>query len=550
MNRLARFGASVRTASLPGVRPDGRWIAALAAESALPALTVWLTRQLTSGWNSPGALVWVAALAAAVASGELLRIARSWLAARQSAIIRDTVTEAVHAKSSRVDLSFHDDAAFHENLHAARVQAPDQAVALVESLGAIGQSLTALAILGAMMASVSLWLPAAMAVMMLPLLAVRIRGSIRLHSWRRRGQDAERRAWYCDYLLTCAEPAPELRLFGWGARARERYRALRTELREGESSILRRNAIEQIAALVVAALACAAAWPLFRGASVPMPETFAAAQSCYYGFTLTQPLVASIGIAYSALLSLSAFAEFLRLPEAGAPARLDSSIQPLRDGIRFRGVRFAYASSAAPVLDGLDLFLPAGDITAIVGPNGSGKSTIAKLLCGLYRPCGGAIEFDGQPGPAPGLVSAMFQHPVHYQDTLAANIAPAEPAPARGRLFAASHRAGLDSKLDTWPDPPAQLLGNQFPGGAELSGGEWQKVALARALYLDSPVLVLDEPTSMMDPHSEAEFLATLRRNASERTIVIITHRRAIAEAADHIVDVCGGRARAVSRVN
>ncbi len=549
MNRLAKLGESIRAARLPGVKPDGWWIAALAAESALPAITVWLTRRIASVWNSPDDTVgWVACLAAAVASAELLRIARGWLGSRQSAMIRDAVTEAVHAKSACVDLSFHDDAAFHENLHVARVQAPDQAVALVEGLGSIAQSLIALALLGAMVASVSPWLPMVIALAMLPLLGVRLRGAIRLHAWRRRNQDSERRAWYNDYLLTCAEPAPELRLLGWGGRVRTRFRDLRTELREGESAIHGRNAVEQAAALLLAALACAASWPLLWGTATALPEVLAAAQACYYGFSLTQPLIASIGIVYSALLTLGGFGEFLRLPET--PAGEPAPVAPLRDGIRFRGVRFAYASSDRPVLDGLDLFLPAGEITAIVGANGSGKSTIAKLLCGLYRPAEGAIEFDGEPGPAPGMVSAMFQQPVRYQDTFAFNIAPAETAPVRGRLLAAAHRAGLDSKLDTWSDPASRLLGNQFPHGTELSGGEWQKVALARALHRESPVLVLDEPTSMMDPRAEAEFLATLRRHVGGRTIVIITHRRAAAESADRILEMGAGSAKNLSRVN
>lgn len=548
MTRLAKLGASIRAARLPGAGPDGWWVAVLAVESVLPAATVWLTRHIASGWNESGTIVWAVCLAGTVALAEILRTVRTWLGVRQASAIRDAVTDAVHAQSIRVDMSFHDDAAFHERLHVARVQAPDQAVALVEGLGAIAQSLVALILLGAMLATVSPWMPLAIAAASLPLLGARLQGSIRLHEWRRRNQEPERRAWYCDYLLTCAEPAAELRLFGWGGRVRARFRELRAGLREGESAIHRRNALEQIAAFGFAALACAAAWPLLRGHATSLPEALAAAQTCYYAIALIQPLVASIGIVYAALLLLAGFGEFLRLPET-APAA-SGPPAPLRDGIRFQGVRFAYASSEHPALDGLDLFLPAGEITAIVGPNGSGKSTLAKLLCGLYRPAAGSIEFDGQPGPAPGMVSAVFQQPVHYQDTLAVNVAPADPQPSRGAVLAAAQRAGLASKLDTWRDPVAQPLGNQFAGGSELSGGEWQKVALARALYLDAPVLVLDEPTSMMDPRAEAEFLAALRRQAHGRTIVIITHRRGAADASDRVVEMYAGRSREYSKVN
>ena len=182
--------------------------------------------------------------------------------------------------------------------------------------------------------------------------------------------------------------------------------------------------------------------------------------------------------------------------------------------------------------------------------NGAGKSTLVKLLCRLYDPDAGSVEFDGidlrdlSVAEVRRTVSVLFQEPVHYSATVSENIAVGSPGdetdPAAVREAARS--AGADECVQRLPDGYDNLLGKWFEGGAELSVGEWQRVALARAFLRRSPVIVLDEPTSAMDPWAEADWLARFRRLAAGRTAVVITHRFTTAMHADAIHVMSGGR--------
>jgi ATP-binding cassette, subfamily B, bacterial len=201
------------------------------------------------------------------------------------------------------------------------------------------------------------------------------------------------------------------------------------------------------------------------------------------------------------------------LANAAAPA----STVPLRDSVRFADVSFAYPGSERLVLDGLDLTIRTGECTALVGLNGSGKTTLVKLLSRLYEPTNGAILADGTDiASVPAdewrrQLAIIFQDFNRYQLSVTDNIAfgaieqPADPV----RVAAAAHTAGLDEAISDLPRGAQTLLSRQYEDGAELSGGQWQRVAIARVLYAvdnGARLLVLDEPTSALDVRAEAAF--------------------------------------------
>jgi ATP-binding cassette subfamily B protein len=224
-------------------------------------------------------------------------------------------------------------------------------------------------------------------------------------------------------------------------------------------------------------------------------------------------------------------------PEQPQPAPL-----AFRQGITFQGVTFSYPGSSQPALKDFNLHFPPGKITAIVGTNGAGKSTLVKLLARFYDPQAGAVLVDGIDLRDFSLqevrrqITIMFQNPMQYATTAGENIALGDytPPPDTARIEAAAVAAGADEPINRLPDGYDAMLGKWF-GGAELSMGEWQRVAQARAFLRRASVVILDEPTSAMDSWAEAEWLGRFRKLVEGRTAIVITHRFTTALQADVI---------------
>jgi ABC-type multidrug transport system fused ATPase/permease subunit len=221
----------------------------------------------------------------------------------------------------------------------------------------------------------------------------------------------------------------------------------------------------------------------------------------------------------------------------------DAGEMPARE-IRFRDVTFAYDTSTAPVLAGLDLTIPAGSSLAIVGLNGAGKTTLAKLLCRLYDPQGGAIEVDGVDLRDLDLdswrsrVTAVFQDFIRFDLPLRDNVAPAgAPEDAVRTALQEAGAAGLAS-LDT-------ILARGYTGGTDLSGGQWQRIALARALCavrVGAGLVLLDEPTAQLDVRGEAEIFDRILAATRHCTTILISHRFSTVRHADRICVIEHGR--------
>jgi ABC-type multidrug transport system fused ATPase/permease subunit len=221
-------------------------------------------------------------------------------------------------------------------------------------------------------------------------------------------------------------------------------------------------------------------------------------------------------------------------PAAGMPAH----------AIQLRDVSFTYEGASAPVLQELDLTIPAGSSLAIVGLNGAGKTTLAKLLCRLYDPQSGAIEVDGVDLRDLDLdewrarITAVFQDFIRFELPLRANVAPtgADDDTIRAALVAAGAEdlTGLDT-----------VLARGYSGGTDLSGGQWQRVALARALCavkLGAGLVLLDEPTAQLDVRGEAEIFARMLAATRQCTTILISHRFSTVRHADRICVLEQGR--------
>lgn len=275
---------------------------------------------------------------------------------------------------------------------------------------------------------------------------------------------------------------------------------------------------------------------------------------CYQAFLQGQKLLRSLlesaGRIYRSTLFLENLFQFLaQTPRLAVPPQPVPLPSPLREGVRFEQITFSYPGSENNALSDFTLTLPAGKATAIVGHNGAGKSTLIKLLCRFYDPQAGRILLDGtdmkmfDPAQLRRSITVLFQEPVRYHTTAGENIVMGDLSAAgdHGRIHAAAVAAGAAAPIGRLPQGYETVLGKWF-GGAELSVGEWQRIALARAFLRNAPIIALDEPTSAMDSWAEADWLSRFRELTGGHTAIMITHRFTTAMHADMIHVMAGGK--------
>ena len=540
----------------------------LVVQGCLPVVTILLVRSLVDSlvvamqgdgnWAAlRPAVALIALVAAVMLVGELLRSAAGLIRGIQAEHVRDHVSALVHEKAVAADMAMYESPAYYDQLHRARVMAAHRPLSLLETLGSLLQSSITFAAMLVVLVQFGVWVPLALVGSTVPALFVLLHYHRRQHDWTMRRTAAERRALYYDLMLTSRASAAELRIFHLGDFFKQAFQALRRTLRAERLALSRKQLLGELVARLIALFVLGGflVWMLFR---LKGPGALGSLTLFYQAFSrgqqLTGLLTANLGKVYENSLFLENLFEFLAAepqvtdPSAPRPAPIE-----LGQGIRFDGVTFRYPDSDKPVLRDFDLVVPAGRITAVVGANGAGKSTLIKLLCRFYDPDSGVVHLDGvdvrdfRVAEFRSLISVLFQQPVQYNATVAENIAfgnqSASPTPQD--IQAAAAAAGVHHIISRLPQGYDTLLGKSFFGGADLSVGEWQRIALARAflpIMQARPIIILDEPTSAMDSWAEAEWLERFRDLAAGHTTLVITHRFTTARYADVIHVMIDGR--------
>ena len=457
-------------------------------------------------------------------------------------------------KALTLDLTHFEDADFYDKLTRARREASSRPLSLVGRTFSLVQNAIALTSFAALLFGFSPWAALILALAGLPSFIAEAKFSgdaFRLFRWR---APEARMQHYYEMAISHLDYAKEVKLYGLGPLFLGRYRQIFADLyAEDRRLTLRRGLWSAILGL--------AATGAFYGAYVWIAVAAVAGDISLGEMTMylllfrqgqgaVSAILGAVGGMYEDNLYLSTLYEYLA-QEVAAPSGTATSGPDPSDGIRFTRVGFTYPGAAAPTLADVSFHLRPGQSLALVGENGSGKTTLIKLLTRLYEPTQGQISLDGRDlreWDAAALrrrVGVIFQDFARYQLKVGENIGVGDVAAFddRARWQESAHKGMSEDFIKDMPKQYETQLGRMFKEGRELSGGQWQKVALSRAFMRSgADVLVLDEPTAAMDAEAEAQVFEHVRALSRERMVILISHRFSTVRAADHILVLHAGR--------
>ena len=509
-------------------------------------------------WIAAGRLTHIALLVGAEAGLGIL----SDLLGRASQLVGDLLGQrysdgaslALMRHAATLDLEQFESSDQQDRLDRARRQVTGRSSILQLVFGQ-AQDLVTVAVLAAGFAAYAPWLLLLLAVALVPAAYGELhfnREGYRLNF----GRTPERRQVdYLRYLGASVETAKEVKLFGLETFLAGRFAAL-SDLMYGETRRLAtRRALWGGLFATLSALSYYAGYAVILWRTLDGDVTIGDLGFLAGSLLRLRSLLEGLLLGLSQLASQSAYLDdlfsfFDIVPAVRSPERPVAFPAPIRSGIRFEGVGFRYPEADRWAVRNLDLEIRAGEVVALVGENGAGKTTIVKLLSRLYDPVEGRITVDGIDLRAFALdelrsrVALILQDFVRYSFTAAENIEVGLIAEAgnRPRVADAAARALADRVIERLPQGYGQPLGRRFKDGVELSGGEWQKMAIARAYMRDGAVLVLDEPTAALDARAEYEVFRRFRDLSLGRTCLIISHRFSTVRMADRIMVLEQGR--------
>jgi len=445
----------------------------------------------------------------------------------------DYISERMQGQSAQLDMSYFDNPEYHDTYHRAQQEASYRPIQILNGFMGLLGSLISIVGIVAMLCTVSGWIIVVMVVAVLPSFVVRVIKARQIYAFRRKNTQNYRRTSYYTTLLGGRDYAKEMRTFGLAPYFRERFVKIRKVLVKDLIRISRRLGwydavcafVETAAMFMVTVflIASATSGTITTGMFVVLFEAFRRGQTSLSG------LVNSITGLYDNRLFIGNLFEFLDLKPSivNAPDALPFPKQVRQ--VEFRDITFRYPKMERDVLSHFNLTARAGEVTQIEGENGFGKTTLLKLLLRLYDTDQGAVLIDGvdvRKYDLKGLrrgIGAIFQDYVRFYCTAEENIAFGDISHYdSNRVKTVASLAGVDKYIERLPKGYKTPLGRMFDGGEELSMGQWQRIALARQLYSDAPVLIFDEPTAWMDVPSRDRFYKTLEQLKNEKKVIIL----------------------------
>ena len=450
--------------------------------------------------------------------------------------------------ASTLDLQSFEDPTFYDQLERARCQSTDR-IGILKALGeALQQAITLLSL----SVGVMLFSPLMFALIILAVVPAFVSESYfasLTYSLAYSQVPLRREMDYLRDLGTKKESAKELKLFKLGDFLYERFSQINDELIGRNRNLAKRRMRSGALFLVLGSLGYYGVYAalLFRtihGGLTLGELTFLAGALAGCSRQVQAVFSSFTDIAHQALFLTDLFALFAVQPKIRNMVNAIPAPRAIRDGFEFRKVSFAYPGSDRLILNGVNLRIGTGERIAVVGENGQGKSTLVKLIPRLYEPTSGKVLLDGidlREYDIDSLrreIGVIFQDFVHYDMTARENITLGSIECARDqfRLHEAARKSGAGKIIDSLPHGFDQMLGKRFEDGTDLSGGEWQKFALARAYLRDAGILILDEPTAALDALAEYEVFSRFAELTKGKIAILISHRLSTVRMADRIV--------------
>ena len=514
-----------------------------------------------SGWASSGEIT----LLAIYVGAEFALAVLSDLLSRIGGLVDSLLSERLTMSSSirlmehaaTLDLEDFEDAEFQDKLERARRQSSGRMPLLSQLMGQIQDVLTVVTFAGGLVVF-NPWLVVLLLVALIPAFLGEAHFNAQSYSLDFRRTPERRELDYVRQTAASVETAKEVKIFGLNAFLTDRFRVLSQSFYAANRQIAQQRALWGAVFTSVGTVGYYLAYAWIIGSTLTGTLTIGDLTFLAGSFrrlrTLLEGLLASFSsTAAQALYLDDLFGFFEVTPEIRSPASPLPMPEPIRQGFVFEDVGFRYPGADRWAVRHLSFTLKAGETLALVGENGAGKTTLVKLLTRLYDPDEGRITLEGRDlrdydlDALRGAMGVIFQDFVRYNLTAGDNIAVGRISARddHARIERAASSSLADAVIDGLPQGYDQMIGKRFRNGVELSGGEWQKVAIARAYMRDAQVLVLDEPTAALDARSEFEVFQRFKELSAGKTAVLISHRFSSVRMADRILVLSGGRVEA-----
>jgi ATP-binding cassette subfamily B protein len=522
--------------------------------------TVLAARAGTADWNQ----LWryVAVEIAIVVTGEILARASSLIESLLGDLFSNRMSVRLMEHAATLDLAQFEDPKFYDHLERARRQTVGR-IALLAQLLAISQDTITLLTLGGALVAYSPILLGLLIVAIVPMFLGETHFAALGYSLLFRWTPERRQLDYLRYVGASDKTAKEVQMFGLAPWLVDRYRALSGRFYDENRRLSLRRGVVSTGLSVLGTIGYYGAYVLIlvravRGQISIGDLTFLAASFGRARDVIQAMLLAASSVYEQALFLRDLFVFFEMKPTIRAPTGAPAVPRPLQTGFLFERVSFKYPGSERWALRDVDLKLTPGERVALVGENGAGKTTLTKLMARLYDPTEGRILLDGRDLREYDLesvrraIGVIFQDYVRYDMRFDENIGVGEIERVRPHVASdtevapdirvAAERSLAASLLPRMAKGYKQMLGRRFDDGLDLSGGEWQKVALARAYMRDAQVLILDEPTAALDARAEYEVFLRFTELVAGRMAVLISHRFSTVRMADRIIVLLDGR--------
>lgn len=450
--------------------------------------------------------------------------------------------------ASQLDLQTYENPVFYDRLERARVQATDR-LAMIQAMGQLFQQSITAVVLSVAILFYSPWLLLLLIGCLLPAFLGESHFAFLNYAKNFRQTPAKRQLDYLRQLGGSKEAAKELKLFGLSEFLTGRFTGLSNQILDENLALSRKRliAVSCLSLLSTGGYYSAYLWVVYKTVTGQLTTgtlVFLSASIMNASNTISQIFSTLSGIADQALFLTDLIAFFDMKPTVKSKPNALPAPRPIREGFEFRNVSFSYPGTDRLILNNLNFRVRPGERIALIGQNGQGKTTIVKLITRLYDPTAGQVLLDGVDLREYSIedlcqvAGVIFQDFMRYEMTARENIAVGriEYLGDEPRIHAAAEKSLADGVIQKLARHYDQMLGRRFDGGVDLSGGEWQKLALARAYLRDAQILILDEPTAALDARAEAEVFERFNELTSDKMALFISHRFSTVRMAERII--------------